>query len=58
MRINEETSKYNVGPFKFVEEAIEYLEESDEDTEITDKVNKSWDEKLIFYTKKRKNYPV
>ena len=39
MRINEDPNKYNVGPFKSVEEAIEYLEESDEDTEDTDKVN-------------------
>jgi len=40
MRINENPNKYNVGPFTSVEEAIEYLEESDEDTETTDKVNK------------------
>jgi AbrB family looped-hinge helix DNA binding protein len=33
MRINEDPSKYNVGPFKTVEEAINYLEESDEDDE-------------------------
>lgn len=33
MRINEEPSKYNVGPFKSVEEAIDYLEKSDEDDE-------------------------
>ena len=33
MRINEDTSKYNVGPFKSVEEAIHYLEDSDEDDE-------------------------
>ncbi len=31
MRINEDPSKYNVGPFNSVEEAINYLEESDED---------------------------
>lgn len=30
MRINEESTKYNIGPFKSVEEAIDYLEESDE----------------------------
>lgn len=36
MRINEEPNKYNIGPFKSVEEAIEYLEESNEDTEDTD----------------------
>ena len=29
MRLNEEPIKYNVGPFKSVEEAIEYLEELD-----------------------------
>jgi AbrB family looped-hinge helix DNA binding protein len=40
MRINENPNKYNVGPFKSVEEAIEYLKESDEDTEDTNKVNK------------------
>jgi AbrB family looped-hinge helix DNA binding protein len=31
MRINEEHIKYNVGPFKSVEEAISYLEESEDD---------------------------
>lgn len=31
MRINEEPIKYNVGPFKSVEEAISYLEESEDD---------------------------
>jgi len=31
MRISEESTMYNVGPFKSVEEAINYLEESDED---------------------------
>ena len=40
MRINEDPNMYNVGPFTSVEEAIEYLEESDKDTEDTDKVNK------------------
>lgn len=30
MRINEEAIKYNMGPFKSIEEAIDYLEESDE----------------------------
>lgn len=33
MRINEDPSKYNVGPFKSVEEAMSYLEESVEDDE-------------------------
>jgi hypothetical protein len=33
MRINEEPSKYNVGPFKSVEEAIKYLEVVNEDDE-------------------------
>jgi len=33
MRISEEPTKYNVGPFKSVEDAIKYLEESDEETE-------------------------
>jgi AbrB family looped-hinge helix DNA binding protein len=40
MRINDESNNYNVGPFKSVEEAIDYLEESDEDTETTEKLNK------------------
>jgi len=31
MRINEDPIRYNVGPFKSVEEAINYLEGSDED---------------------------
>jgi hypothetical protein len=30
MRLNEEPIRYNVGPFKSVEEAIGYLEELDE----------------------------
>lgn len=33
MRINEDPSKYNAGPFKSEEEAINYLEDSDEDDE-------------------------
>lgn len=40
MRINEEPNKYNVGPFRSVEDAIEYLEQSDEDNDQTDKNNK------------------
>lgn len=40
MRINEEPSKYNVGPFKSVEEAINYLEESEEDSDEKEKENK------------------
>ena len=31
MRINGKSSQYNVGPFKSVEEAINYLEETNED---------------------------
>jgi AbrB family looped-hinge helix DNA binding protein len=31
MRINEEPVDYNVGPFKSVEEAINYLEKSEDD---------------------------
>jgi AbrB family looped-hinge helix DNA binding protein len=30
MRLNEEPTKYNVGPFESVEDAISYLEEIDE----------------------------
>lgn len=37
MRINEDPSKYNVGPFKSVEEVISYLEETDEDGNKKDK---------------------
>ncbi|MCD4826921.1 MAG: AbrB/MazE/SpoVT family DNA-binding domain-containing protein [Acholeplasmataceae bacterium] len=40
MRINEDSSKYNVGPFKTVEDAIDYLEGSDEDDDLTDKDTK------------------
>lgn len=29
MKLNEESNEYNVGPFKTVEDAIEYLEKSD-----------------------------
>ena len=37
MRINEDPLKYNVGPFKSVEEVISYLEEIDEDGNKKDK---------------------
>jgi AbrB family looped-hinge helix DNA binding protein len=40
MRINEDPSKYNVGPFKSVEEVINYLEDSDEDDEKDKKLKK------------------
>lgn len=40
MRINEEPSKYSVGTFKSVEAAIEYLEESEQDDDKSDKDNK------------------
>ena len=40
MRINEEPSKYNVGPFKSVEEAINYLEESDEESDEIENENR------------------
>jgi len=40
MRINEEPSKYSVGPFKSVEEAMKYLEESDEKNDEPEKENK------------------
>lgn len=33
MRLNEEPTKYNVGPFKSVEDAISYLEEVDEEND-------------------------
>ncbi|MCF7923631.1 MAG: AbrB/MazE/SpoVT family DNA-binding domain-containing protein [Candidatus Izimaplasma sp.] len=36
IRINEEPSKYNVGPFNSVEDAINYLEESDENNDDLD----------------------
>ena len=36
MRINEEPSKDNVGPFNSVEEAINYLEESEETNDDLD----------------------
>jgi len=37
MRINEDPSKYNVGPFKSVEEVINYLEETNEEDNKKDK---------------------
>jgi AbrB family looped-hinge helix DNA binding protein len=37
MKISEERSSYNAGPFHSVEEAIEYLESSDEDNEEKEK---------------------
>ena len=33
MQINEEKTEYNVGPFKSVDEAIEFLESSSDDAE-------------------------
>jgi AbrB family looped-hinge helix DNA binding protein len=33
MRLNEEPTEYNVGPFKSVEDAINYLEEIDEEND-------------------------
>jgi AbrB family looped-hinge helix DNA binding protein len=33
MRLNEEQTKYNDGPFKSIEDAISYLEEIDEENE-------------------------
>lgn len=33
MRLNEEPTKYNVGPFESVEDAISYLEEIDEEND-------------------------
>ena len=42
MRINEDSSKYNVGPFKSVEEVISYLEEADEDDNEKDKEQDKW----------------
>lgn len=40
MRINEDSSKYNVGPFRTVEDAIDYLEGPDEDNDPIDKDTK------------------
>ncbi len=40
MRINEEPLKCNVGPFKSIEEAINYLEEANEDDEKDKKPKK------------------
>ena len=40
MRINEEPSIYNVGPFKSLEEAINYLEESDEESDEIENENR------------------
>lgn len=37
MRINEDPSKYNVGPFKSVKEVISYLENADEEDNKKDK---------------------
>jgi len=37
MRINEDPSKYNIGPFQSVEEAMNYLEAADEEDEVKDK---------------------
>ena len=47
MRINEEPSQYHVGPFKNVEEAINYLEEINEDNE-KDKDVQKWHTKYYF----------
>ncbi|MCK7509482.1 MAG: hypothetical protein MZV70_39245 [Desulfobacterales bacterium] len=37
MRINEDPSKYKIGPFQSVEEAMNYLEAADEEDEEKDK---------------------
>jgi len=37
MRLNEDSSNYNVGPFKSVEEAIRYLEDVDNQTDVKEK---------------------
>jgi AbrB family looped-hinge helix DNA binding protein len=37
MRINEEPSKYNAGPFKSVEEAINYLEDVEDNNDGKEK---------------------
>jgi len=37
MRINEDPSKYNVGPFKSVEEAINYLEDIEDNFDVKEK---------------------
>jgi len=37
MRINEDPSKFNIGPFQSVEEAMNYLEAIDEEDEEKDK---------------------
>jgi AbrB family looped-hinge helix DNA binding protein len=37
MRLNEDSSNYNVGPFKSVEEAIRYLEDVDDQTDVKEK---------------------
>jgi len=39
MRRSEERSKFNVGPFNSVEEAIKYLEGSDQDIKEKEKEN-------------------
>lgn len=33
MRLDEESTKYNFGPFKSVEDAISFLEETDEEND-------------------------
>jgi len=40
MRINEESPTFNVGPFKSVEEAINYLKDSDNDKDAEEKEEK------------------
>lgn len=40
MRINDDSSKYNVGPFKSVEEAVDYLEALDEESNTKENENK------------------
>lgn len=40
MRINEEPAEYNVGPFKSVDEAIKFLDSSNDDSNKESKKNK------------------
>lgn len=66
MRINEDSSKYKIGPFKSVEEAINYLEAADEEDEEKDNEQDKWSMKyyslpdlrnhFLGYKIKKKNY--
>ena len=57
MRLNEEPSKYNVGPFQSVEDAIRYLEDKDEENEKDENEKNRWGIKSYFPVDSKNLFP-